>query len=260
MKNAAYDKFLANKFDNIAPHYDNYHHGHHDFISLLNAQIELNEAQPIHKSELVIAEIGCGTGNETLNIYNKFECKVIGIDLSENMLKKARQKTDEINWLKGHAESIPLKNNFVDIITSFFSVHHFSNIDKAISEFHRILKNDGMVFLVIISHEQMRNSLEYKFFPELLEYDIRRVPSIELIESVFVKNGFLVKVNTLLYESRKIDADYLRMVESRYRTGLNFLSDQQIQQGISRIENAILRNKHLVDSIMCSVLICRKNL
>ena len=239
------------KFNNIARYYDSYHFGHNNFIYALCASCEKN-------SELVIVDIGCGTGNETLNIYNNFKCNIYGIDPSENMLKEAKQKTDEIAWLKGHAESIPLRNNSVDIITSFFSTHHFSNISKVISEFKRIVKKSGIIFLVTISHDQMRSSLEYKFFPELLEYEIKRVPVIELIESLFVQSGFIVTVNTMHYESRKIDADYIEMIKNRYRTGLNFLSDHQIQRGISRIKNAISKNKNIVDSIMCSTLICRK--
>lgn len=244
-------KTNISKFNKIASYYDEYHFEHHGFIEALGACDEKN-------SDFVIADIGCGTGNETLNIYNNFKCKVYGIDPSENMLQKARQKTHEITWLKGYAESIPLRNNSVDIITSFFSTHHFSNISKVISEYDRIVKKSGIVFLVTISHDQMRSSLEYKFFPELLEYDIKRVPSMELIESLFVKSGFIVEVNTMHYETRKIDADYIKMIENRYRTGLNYLSDHQIQQGIRRIENTISRNKHILDSIMCSALICRK--
>lgn len=238
-------------FDTIANCYDKYHFTHNNFIELIKAEYGVN-------NNLVIVDIGCGTGNETLNIYNNFKCKIYGIDPSENMLKKARQKTDEIAWLKGHAESISLRNNSVDIITSFFSTHHFSNISKVISEYKRIVKKSGIVFLATISHDQMRSSLEYKFFPELLEYDIKRVPAIEHIESLFVQSGFIVKVNTVHYEDRTIDVDYIKMIENRYRTGLNFLSDHQIQRGISRIENAISKNKNIVDSIMCSVLICRK--
>lgn len=251
MWKATCNKRLSNNFDKIATYYDNYHFGHHGFIEALGACDE-------KKFDFVIADIGCGTGNETLNIYNNFKCKVYGIDPSENMLKKARQKTDKIVWLKGHAESIPLRNNSVDIITSFFSTHHFSNISKVVSEYDRIVKKSGIVFLVTISHDQMRSSLEYKFFPELFKYDIKRVPAIELLENLFVQSGFIVKVNTAHYEDRAIDVDYIKMIENRYRTGLNFLSDHQIQLGISRIENAISKNKNIIDSIRCSVLICRK--
>ena len=218
---------LINDFNNIASYYDEYHFGHHGFIEALGAYDEKN-------SDVVIVDIGCGTGNETLNIYNNFKCKVYGIDPSENMLKKARQNSDEIAWLKGHAESIPLRNNSVDIITLFFSTHHFSNISKVISEYNRIVKKSGIVFLVSITHDQMRSSLEYKFFPELVEYDIKRVPAIELIESLFVQSGFIVKLNTVHYEDRTIDVDYIKMIESRYRTGLNFLSDHQISQSLGQ--------------------------
>ena len=241
----------TNNFNKIANCYDKYHFTHNNLIEFLKTKCAAN-------SNSVIVDIGCGTGNETLNIFNNFRCKVYGIDPSENMLQIARQKTHEITWLKGHAESIPLRNNSVDIITSFFSTHHFSNISKVISEYNRIVKKSGIVFLVTISHDQMKSSLEYKFFPELLEYDIKRVPAIELIESLFVQTGFIVKINTVHYEDRTIDADYIKMIENRYRTGLNSLSDHQIQQGIIRIENVISKNKNIVDSIMCSVLICRK--
>lgn len=241
----------ANNFNKIANCYDKYHFTHNNLIELIRAEYGVNQ-------NFVIADIGCGTGNETLNIYNNFKCNVYGIDPSENMLKKARQKTDEITWLKGHAESIPLRNNSVDIITSFFSTHHFSNISKVISEYNRIVKKSGIVFLVTISHDQMRSSLEYKFFPELLEYDIKRVPDIELIKSLFVQSSFIVKINMVHYEDRTIDVDYMKMIKKRYRTGLNFLSEHQIQQGMSRIEKVISNDKNIVDSIMCSVLICRK--
>lgn len=238
-------------FDTIASYYDEYHSAHNNFVELIKAECKVNK-------DFVIVDIGCGTGNETLNTYNKFKCRVYGIEPAENMLKKAMEKSDKIVWLKGSAEIIPVGDNSIDIITSFFSIHHFLDIYQAIKEFYRILKSSGKVFIFTISHNQMKNSLEYQFFPELLEYDISRVPTIEFIKDIFVKNGFKVKIKEVVYETRKIDANYIEILKKRYRTGFQKLTEKQILIGINRIEKAISNNSDIVDKIMCSVLICEK--
>jgi SAM-dependent methyltransferase len=235
----------------LADCYDYYHSAHNNFIELLKKEYKENK-------DTKIVDVGCGTGNETLNIYNKLKCTVYGIDPAENMLKKAMGKSDKIEWVKGLAEKIPVGNNSIDIITLFFSIHHFLDIYQAIKEFHRILKSAGKVFIFTISHNQMKNSLEYHFFPELLKYDISRVPSIEFIEDIFVKNGFKVKIKEVAYETRKIDTNYIEMVKRRYRSGFQKLTENETLMGINRIEEAISNNKNIIDDIKCSVLICEK--
>jgi len=129
-----------NYFNKIASYYDEYHSAHNNFVELIKAECGIN-------NNFVIVDMGCGTGNETLNIYDNFKCKVYGIESAENMFKKATQKSDKIIWLKETAEGIPLKNNTIDIITSFFSIHHFLDIHQAVREFRRILKTTGKVSL-----------------------------------------------------------------------------------------------------------------
>jgi len=240
-----------NGFKKIASYYDNYHSAHNSFVELIRKEYKVSDNS-------LIVDIGCGTGNETLNIYNKFRCNVYGIEPAKNMLEKAIGKSGKIIWLKGTAERIPVEDNSVDIITSFFSIHHFSDIYQAIKEYYRILKSSGKVFIFTISHNQMKKSFEYKFFPELLKYDISRIPSIEFIKDIFVKNGFKVKIKVLEYETRKIDTNYIKMVKNRYRTGFQRLTERQILLGINRIEKAISNNSDIIDRIMCSVLICKK--
>lgn len=239
------------KLGNLAHHYDEYHTAHNGFIELIKKECKIGDKS-------VIVDIGCGTGIETLNIYDNFKCKVYGIEPAENMFKKATEKSEKIVWLKGTAEQIPLENNFIDVITSFFSIHHFLDIGQSVKEFNRILMPTGKVFIFTISHNQMRNSLEYQFFPELLEYDINRVPSIEFIKDIFVKNGFKVKIKEVEYETRKIDTNYIEMVKKRYRTGFQKLTEKQILLGIRKIEKAISNNSDIIEKIMCSVLICKK--
>jgi len=60
------------------------------------------------------------------------------------------------------------------------------------------------------------------------------------------------------YETRKIDANYIKMVKKRYRTGFQRLTEKQILLGINRTEKAISNNSDIIDKIMCIVLICKK--
>lgn len=244
---------LMGDFNKLADCYDYYHSAHNTFIELLKKEYRENK-------DTKIVDVGCGTGNETLNIYNKFKCTVYGIDPAKNMLKKAAGKSDKIVWLEGTAERIPVGNNSIDIITSFFSIHHFLDIHQAAIEFKRILKTNSKAFIFTISHSQMKNSLEYQFFPELLKYDINRIPHTKLIKSSFIENGFKVKIKEIEYETRKINEDYIKMVENRYRTGFKLLTNEQILQGISKIKKTILNSSgsEIIDKIMCSVLICEK--
>lgn len=236
-------------FNKMADYYDKYHLTHNNLIEIIKDECRTND-------DFAIADIGCGTGNETLNIYDNFKCNVYGIEPVENMLKKAMEKSNNIAWLKGTAEEIPLKNNSINIITLFFSIHHILYIGQTVKEFIRILISTGKIFIFTISHNQMKNSLEYQFFPELLKYDISRVPSIEFIKNIFVKNGFKVKIIKTDYETRKIDSNYIEMVKSRYRSGFQKLTENEILKGINRIEEAILKNKNIIDDIKCYVLIC----
>ena len=50
----------------------------------------------------IYADIGCGTGNYTIELQKK-GFNFIGIDPSEKMLAKAKQKNQHINWVHGQA-------------------------------------------------------------------------------------------------------------------------------------------------------------
>lgn len=48
-----------------------------------------------------VLDLGCGPGNSTFALYNKFKnAKITGVDASENMLEKARKSYDFLNFKK----------------------------------------------------------------------------------------------------------------------------------------------------------------
>ena len=55
-------------------------------------------------------DIGCGSGNYT-GALNKSRLKVDGVDISPEMLKKAKAKYSNIEWYEGDARNLPFSSN-----------------------------------------------------------------------------------------------------------------------------------------------------
>lgn len=241
----------VSNFECLASCYDEFHQTHGHFVDLMLQEYNLS-------TDSVVADFGCGTGNETVEIFKRVGCTTFGLDPSSEMLNKARAKTSEITWLEAPAEETALPSESIDVITAFFSVHHFQDLSVWATETHRVLKESGRCFVFSISHEQMRESLEYRFFPDLLEHDLARVPSLVNVKGKFEYHGFEVFQEEIPYETRIIDEEYIEMVRNRYRSGFQALSDTQIERGIQRIKESMASSSFLIDPIRCTVLVARK--
>lgn len=93
----------------------------------------------------LVLDIGCGTGKQTLFLANK-NVKVIGLDFSNEMIKKALEKAKNENiydcfFIAGSGEFLPFKSNSFNNIISFFGVlNHMPKYEIAIKEISRVLK------------------------------------------------------------------------------------------------------------------------
>ena len=88
----------------------------------------------------LMIDVGCGTGQST-NIFQPYFKKIIGIDISPEHLKQAKQqnKFDNITYLEGSAESIPIQDHTVDLVTVGTAAHWF-DLPKFFEEVERVLK------------------------------------------------------------------------------------------------------------------------
>jgi len=102
-----------------------------------------------------VVDVGCGTGfltSQAAKAVGK-KGKVIGIDLSEEMVKKADEnmaKTGnrgKVEFKIGDAENIPLEDEIADAVIGNMILHHCPEPKSAIREMVRILKTDGRVVL-----------------------------------------------------------------------------------------------------------------
>jgi ubiquinone/menaquinone biosynthesis C-methylase UbiE len=94
--------------------------------------------------------VGCGDGRECIQTIKK-GASVIGIDISENCIKLAKENCRGLNakFLVMDFEKTNFKNNQFDIIVAILSVMYKKNLDSVLKEFNRILKKTGFIILAV---------------------------------------------------------------------------------------------------------------
>ena len=123
-------------FDSLAEDYDTGRIGYSN--DLYNALVGYGLTQRHH-----VLDVGAGTGLASRPLVeNGF--RVTGVDASEKMLEKARQRYPSATWVAGSAEALPFGAHTFDAAISAQTFHHLDG-EKAIAELVRVLKPGGII-------------------------------------------------------------------------------------------------------------------
>lgn len=101
-----------------------------------------------------ILDIATGTGDLAIQMVKTGAKRIVGLDLSEGMLKVGRRKIQDrkldsrIEMVQGDSEALPFEDDSFDAITVAFGVRNFENLEKGLEEIHRVLKPGG-IFVVL---------------------------------------------------------------------------------------------------------------
>ncbi|HHM21027.1 MAG TPA: bifunctional demethylmenaquinone methyltransferase/2-methoxy-6-polyprenyl-1,4-benzoquinol methylase UbiE [Bacteroidetes bacterium] len=147
---------VSKMFDNIAPWYDFLNH-------LLSLGIDrswrkkaIKELKTLKPKTLL--DVATGTGDFAIEATRQLSpAKVIGIDISNEMLEIGRRKMAKkgldgrVELLLADSENIPFANNTFDAVTVAFGVRNFDNLEKGIKEMNRVLKPGGRLVVLEFS-------------------------------------------------------------------------------------------------------------
>lgn len=131
---------IKNNFSKYASYYDMYSGVQENCARKLIAMTDGDRFQKI-------LDVGCGTGIYTGYLRNRFQSAHIkALDISEEMIRIARDKLSEqrIEFITGDAEEIDLSERF-DLVTSNASLQWFSNVEKALLRYKKILTGKGVI-------------------------------------------------------------------------------------------------------------------
>ncbi len=156
-------KQVAKMFDNIAFRYDTLNQVlsvgvHHRWRK--KAVKQFIDLKPEY-----ILDIATGTGDFAIASLAAHPKKIVGVDISEGMLKFGKEKIEKsklsntISLEFGDAEHLNFDDNYFDVITVSFGVRNFENLEKGLSNMFRVLKPGGKV--VIIEFSKPRGFFKY---------------------------------------------------------------------------------------------------
>ncbi|MBR2051530.1 MAG: bifunctional demethylmenaquinone methyltransferase/2-methoxy-6-polyprenyl-1,4-benzoquinol methylase UbiE [Bacteroidales bacterium] len=185
--------FVRSMFNNIAPTYDKLNH----ILSLnidkiwrkkavkrivknlknseteklkTNSQIFSFSDSQIQKDSQVL-DVACGTADSTIALAKAGVPRVVGVDISEGMLKVGEKKIEELKLnstitLKVEdCENLSFNDNTFDAAFIAFGIRNFEDKKKGLKELHRVLKPNGLLLILELSVPQNKILLSlYKLY------------------------------------------------------------------------------------------------
>ncbi len=92
----------------------------------------------------IVVDIGCGPG-AAARYAARLGASVTGVDPAPVMLRVARALTrsQNVRYVEGTAEAIPLADDFATVVWSIATVHHWHDVDDGLREVLRVLGPGG---------------------------------------------------------------------------------------------------------------------
>lgn len=131
---------------------------HHDVIAKnLNLQ-----------SEDKVLDAGCGQGFVAADIATRYHCHITGIDITPYVVSRAQNRakkaglTNKTTFICGDYQALPFEDNSFDKIYTVETLCHAPNLEKALSEFDRVLKPGGKLVSMEYTQDSVRNFSSYE--------------------------------------------------------------------------------------------------
>ena len=141
-----------------------------------------------------VLEIGFGTGHSLAQLAEAVgpEGKVVGIDLSEGMRARARERLEKQNLMGrvelscGDATSLPYPGGSMDAVFMSFTLELFDTpeIPKVLAECKRVLRTGGRIGVVAITREGKED-----FAVEAYEWTHQHFPNLLDCRPIFVRRA-----------------------------------------------------------------------
>jgi demethylmenaquinone methyltransferase / 2-methoxy-6-polyprenyl-1,4-benzoquinol methylase len=194
---------VRDMFDRIAPVYDFMNRAM--TLGLDTRWRRLTVATAVRPGDRVL-DVCCGTGDLAL-ASSEAGAHVVGLDFSEKMLARARNKSDTVDWVRGDATDMPFADGEFDAVTVGFGIRNFEDLERGLAEIARVLRAGGRFgcleitrprgllrpffrvwfdALVPLAGKVLPGGGAYTYLPA----SVRRFPGPEDLASAFARAGF----------------------------------------------------------------------
>ena len=102
---------------------------------------------------MYVLDVGCGAGITPVFIAKRYGCRVVGVDISEGMVKRSKERikrervTDRVEFRVADAQDLPFDDNSFDAVITESVTAFPEDKQKAVNEYVRVTKSGGYVGL-----------------------------------------------------------------------------------------------------------------
>jgi demethylmenaquinone methyltransferase/2-methoxy-6-polyprenyl-1,4-benzoquinol methylase len=137
-------------FDRISPVYDFMNHA---MTAGLDRRWRRLAADTVVRPGDVVLDACCGTGDLAI-AAERAGGRVTGLDFSEQMLVRARGKSDSVEWVLGDVTALPFDDASFDAVTVGFGIRNVPDLDVGLAELARVLRPGGRVACLEITRPE----------------------------------------------------------------------------------------------------------
>jgi ubiquinone/menaquinone biosynthesis C-methylase UbiE len=125
---------------------DSYHPGRLQLTERLGTMLDL---QPGH----LVLDVASGLGTSAIYLAQRFDCQVVGVDFSGQIVEQARANAAEagisqlVQFEQGDAERLPFEDGSFDALICECAFCTFPSKPQAASQFARVLRPGGRIGL-----------------------------------------------------------------------------------------------------------------
>jgi len=137
-------------FDRISPVYDFMNHA---MTAGLDRRWRRLAADTVVRPGDAVLDACCGTGDLAI-AAERAGGRVTGLDFSEQMLVRARAKSDGVEWVLGDVTALPFDDASFDAVTVGFGIRNVPDLDVGLAELARVLRPGGRVACLEITRPE----------------------------------------------------------------------------------------------------------
>jgi ubiquinone/menaquinone biosynthesis C-methylase UbiE len=199
-------------------------------------------------------DICCGSGNYTVAIHD-LNINLMGVDISDTMLEKARTKNNVIKWIKSDVHNLEFDEMQFDGALCISAIHHFNDLKSAFTQIFKILKPGSRLVIFTSTKAQSKASWLNHYFPFIWEKGQEMLPDEKQVTTALLESGFtsveiekfFVKESTqdlYLHTGKYKPNIYLNQTVRDGMTPFNMpIFSEEIKSGLIKLEQDIISGK-----------------
>lgn len=176
------------------------------------------------KGELVL-DVGCGDGVVGAFLQREAGVKIIGIDISEGAVKKAREKGIEVK-VASSEEKFPFQDHTFDKVFWGDNIEHLFDPAFTLNEIRRVLKQNGKLILSCPNMAYWRYRISYFLSGSLTdtewtglapwEWSHIRFFNLKILRDFLFQHDFKKITKVLGVSERRLDKPFLKINPSLF--------------------------------------------